>query len=303
MKQKRSLAMLISSMVIFGTIGIFRRYLPISSPLLAFLRGGIGALFLLALKAVLTRRQKAAATTGKDDAAALEKDAAPLLTVDQKLLWFAIPGALIGLNWVALFEAYRFTTVAIATLCYYMAPTLVILFSPLVLREKLTGKKILCAVFAVFGMALISGVFGGGGAGGSTGILLGLAAAALYATVILINKKAPEADTYEKTIIQLGAAAVCLVPYLLLTGGFAVEQMSLTIVLLLITVGIVHTGAAYALYFGSIKGLKAQTVALLSYIDPVVALLLSAVLLGETLGITGIIGAVLILGACLVSEI
>lgn len=285
MKERKALAMITATMVIFGTIGIFRRWIPVSSAFLAFARGVIGALFLFVI-AKLRRSGHSG-----------------MLSVRQKLLWFGIPGTLIGLNWVLLFEAYRYTSVSIATLCYYMAPTIVILLSPLVLQEALTGRKILCALTAVIGMVLISGVFSDHGNTGYAGILLGLGAAMLYSMVILINIKAPEADVYEKTTIELAAAALVLLPYILVSEGFSLSGIAPSSIVLILFVGIVHTGIAYALYFAGIPHLKAQTTALFSYIDPVTALFLSAVLLHEPLSGTGLLGAVLILGSAVLSEL
>ena len=135
------------------------------------------------------------------------------------------------------------------------------------------------------------------------GILFGVCAAILYATVIILNKKLKEISAYEKTIMQLGTAAVVVIPYIFLTEDITVlTGTPLTAIMLLIT-GIVHTGIAYALYFNSMKDLKAQTVAIFSYIDPAVAILLSAFILKEGMDIYGIIGAVLILGSAMLSEI
>ena len=282
---KKSYVMIISSMLIFGTIGIFRRYIPISSGLLAFSRGLLGGAFLLLF--VLARGRKLGHIEGK------------------KLLLLALTGAVMGMNWICLFEAYNYTAVSTATMCYYMQPTIVILLSPLVLRERLTPKKLICAAAAIVGMVFVSGMIEGGGiqAQDMKGILYGLAAAALYATVVIMNKKVQVDDDYEKTIIQLISAAVILIPYLLVTEGFSDIKLDALAVGMVLVVGIVHTGIAYALYFGSMKGLKAQSVAVLSYIDPVFALVLSAMVLGEKLSAFGIFGAVLVIGSAIVSEI
>ena len=154
------------------------------------------------------------------------------------------------------------------------------------------------------GMVFVSGMTEGGGIQTQdiTGILYGLAAAALYATVVIMNKKVQIDDDYEKTIIQLVSAAVILIPYLLLTEDFSKISLDTLAVVMVLIVGIVHTGMAYALYFGSMKGLKAQSVAVLSYIDPVFALILSAIVLGEKLSAFGILGAVLVIGSAIVSE-
>jgi drug/metabolite transporter (DMT)-like permease len=103
--------------------------------------------------------------------------------------------------------------------------------------------------------------------------------------------------------MQLGTAAIAILPYTLLTENFADITFTPVAVCMLFFVGIVHTGIAYTLYFGSMSGLKTQTIALFSYIDPVVAIILSAVILQENIGLWGVIGAVMVLGSTMVSEL
>ena len=225
--------------------------------------------------------------------------------IKNNLLILLLSGAAIGFNWIFLFEAYNYTTVATATLTYYLAPFFVMLASPFLLKEKLTVKQFLCLIGAIIGMVFVSGVVKNGipEADELKGILFGLGAAILYASVIILNKKLREISAYEKTVMQLGTAAVVVVPYIFLTEDLTQLTFTpMTVVMLLIT-GIVHTGIAYALYFNSMKDLKAQTVAIFSYIDPAVAILLSAFILKEGMDIYGIIGAVLILGSAMLSEI
>lgn len=281
----RSLAMFVLSMLIFGTIGVFRRYLPVSSAFLAFSRGMLGSLFLLLFMKL----------TGKGRGERLSL---------RQTLWLALSGAAMGINWILLFEAYNYTTVAVATLCYYMQPTIVMLLSPLIFREKLTGKKVLCAVIAVGGMILVSGVTGAQSAGkeGMRGILLGLGAALFYSIVIIMNKKAPGLEAYRKTTVQLFSAGLVMIPYLLLTGGKGEGPFTPATVLLLAVVGLVHTGVAYVLYFGSMDGLRTQSIAIFSYIDPVSALIFSAVFLREPLTPMNLIGALMIIGSAVASE-
>jgi drug/metabolite transporter (DMT)-like permease len=154
-------------------------------------------------------------------------------------------------------------------------------------------------------MVLVSGVISGEktDSGNILGILFGLGAAILYATVVIINKMIRGIDPYQKTVIQLFSAGMVMVPYILLKGEFCFVTPDFITIILLLIVGLVHTGIAYVLYFGSMDGLKAQSVAILSYIDPVSALLFSALLLKEPLNTYGIIGAVLIIGSAIVSEI
>ena len=282
---RRSVIMIVASMLIFGTIGLFRRYIPCTSAFLAFVRGILGGLLLL----VFTRIRK------KDTGEKLPR---------QAMIWLAVSGAVIGINWMLLFEAYNHTTVAVATLCYYMQPPIVMLVSPLLFRERLTKRKAICAVIAVIGMVLVSGVIesGGAGTGNLKGVLLGLGAAVCYASVIIMNKKITGVDAYRKTTIQLLCAGLVMVPYMLLTDGFGKTEFSAGTIALLVIVGIVHTGFAYVLYFGSMDGLKAQSIAMLSYIDPVTALLLSALVLREPLSVAGVVGAGMIIGSAVAAE-
>ncbi|MBQ2747835.1 MAG: EamA family transporter [Firmicutes bacterium] len=278
--------MLISAMFIWGTIGIFRKYIPLPSSTLAFVRGFIGTIFLILL--ILVKREK------------IQWSA-----VKANLFMLIASGAFIGFNWILLFESYRYTSVATATLCYYMAPIIVILASPFILREKLTVKKLICVAVALSGMVLVSGVIGVEftGAGEFKGIFFGLGAALFYATVMLMNQKIRNIPAYDKTIMQLASAAIVVLPYTLLTEDLTGITYTPFIILMILILGIVHTGIAYALYFGSMDNLKAQTIALFSYIDPITAIILSATLLREGMGAMEAVGAVLVLGATIVSEL
>lgn len=285
MKSDRSkaTATLVSSMLVFGTIGVFRRFIPVSSAFLAFFRGMTGGLFLLVFTAF----------SGKGKGERISRKSLALLIVS---------GALIGFNWMLLFEAYNYTTVAVATLCYYMQPTIVMLLSPLLFKESLTIRKTVCAVVALVGMALVSGVFETSGNTDIRGVAFGLGAAVLYATVVMMNKKTTGVNAYRKTTIQLLSAGAVMVPYLLFTDGYGGLEFSVSTVVLLLVVGVIHTGIAYVMYFGSMEALNVQTVAILSYLDPVLATLFSAFLLKEPLSLLNLAGAVMIIGSAIISE-
>ena len=276
----------ILSMFIYGTIGLFVRFIPLPSSVIAFTRGVIGSLFLLLV--LLLKRSR---LSGK--------------AIRAVLPWLCFTGSMLGFNWILLFESYRYTTVATATLCYYMAPIFLVLLSPFVFKERMTLRKVLCVLAALLGMVFVSGAARGGlpAAGELKGVLLALSAAVLYALIVISNKKFGGLSAYERTIMQLIISAIVLLPYNSLTGAFAGAALSARTVFLLLTVGIVHTGVAYFLYFGSMENLKSQTLAILSYIDPVVAVLLSALILREPLSLLDVLGAVLILGAALICEL
>lgn len=276
--------MLIASMCIFGTIGIFRRYLPLPSSLVALVRGMIGTVFLLMVVFVQKRR--------------FDKE-----VIRKNILLLLLSGTAIGFNWIFLFEAYCYTSVAVATLCYYLAPILVILSAPVVLKDKPTVRQVLCAVAALCGMIPVSGVMDAGvGIGSLKGLFYGIGAAILYASVILMNKKMTDINAYDKTVFQLFFATITLLPYVLATESISALRLTLPSVLLLLTVGIIHTGLAYWMYFSSIQALKAQTAALWSYLDPVLAIILSTVLLKEPMSPAAWVGAAVILGSAYLCE-
>lgn len=285
-KKSNAKISLISAMAIFGTIGIFRKYIPLPSGIVACARGILGVAFLLAFIKV-------------------KKIKMDFESIRKHLKILVFSGAFIGLNWVLLFESYRYTSVAVATLCYYMAPIFVMIVSPILLKEKLSGKKAVCVLVALIGMIFVSGVLDGGISDLSElkGVLFGLGAAALYASVVMMNQKLRAVPTYDKTIMQLGVAAAVLIPYIFVTEDLSAVVLTPVIILMTLVVGIVHTGIAYAMYFGSMNDLKAQTVALFSYIDPIVAIILSALFLKEPMTVYSGIGAVLVLGATMISEL
>ena len=312
----KSLAFLTGSMVIFGTIGLFRRFIDMPSSVLAMARGFIGTIFLLVVLIILKQLRanrnikesnSALSGTNREIAPSKGKFLSNLLdtkAISTNLVKLLVSGAMIGLNWILLFEAYRYTTVSIATLCYYMSPIFVVLLSPIFLKCRYTLKKIICTICALFGMVLVSGVISGNSLSGTAfiGILFGLGAAILYASVVIINQKISAIGAFDKTIIQLLTAAVITIPYILLTGDYKDVSLTPISILLVIFVGLVHTGVAYMLFFKSMDNLEAQTVALFGYIDPVIALILSALILKEHMGLAEIIGAILILGSAIFSE-
>jgi RarD protein len=278
MKEKISM---VFSMVIFGTIGIFVNYIGLPSGVIAAFRGITGAVVILAVMLITGR---------KIDFKAV-KDKLPVLLAS---------GVAIGFNWILLFEAYRFTGIPVATVCYYTAPIIVVIASTFVFKEKLKAKQIICVLIALIGVALVSGVFQSDSSK-ITGVLCGLGAAGLYASVMIMNKFMGNVEVYERTVIQLASAGLVVLPYAL----FTMEDISLNpkSAILLIIVGVVHTGFAYLLYFGAIKKLKNQTVAILSYIDPASAIILSSIVFMQLPTVYEFIGVVLIMSAAILSEI
>ena len=260
------------AMTIFGTIGLFVKFIELPSTVIALSRGALGTLFLLLVLKLLKRRINTA-------------------SVKSNFKHLVIAGVALGLNWIFLFEAYRLTSVATATLAYYMAPIILILLSPILLHERIPLGKWICVICALFGMSLISGVWEGSENVALDGITMGLIAACFYASVVINNKFLKGLDPYDSSIVQLAVAAIVLLPYVLFTVDFSVLKPDTTTIGLTLAVGILHTGVAYWLYFSALPKLEAARIAIFSYIDPAIAILLSVFVLMEPMTTAGVIGA------------
>ncbi|MEH7416988.1 DMT family transporter [Neobacillus drentensis] len=275
----------ILSMIIFGTIGLVIRYIDLSSRETAFLSSSIGCLFLL----LVFLNQRKTFTWKK-----IKSNALVLLA----------SGIALGGNWIFLYQSYDYTSLANATLGYYFAPVFVMLLSPIVLKEQLPIKKLICIVIAVIGMMFIVGNgISASGKDDVLGIILGLVAAAFYAALMLLNKFIKDIDRLEVTIIQLATTAFILIPYVLITEGFNILNISIPSIPFIILLGVVNTGVGFWLYFSGMEKLKGQSIAMLSYVDPFVAILISGLILQEQFTQLQIIGGLLLLGSTFISEL
>ncbi|MBQ4645283.1 MAG: EamA family transporter [Clostridia bacterium] len=277
--------MLIVSMTIFGTIGLFVRNIPLPSSEIALYRAVLAAILIGAF--LLVTKQKI-----------------PFAKIKKEIPLLVLSGVAMGFNWILLFEAYKYTTVSVATLSYYFAPVIVTVACPILFKEKMGAKQIICFVMSTLGIVLITGI--GDLSQGSShikGILFGLGAATLYATVILLNKFTKTVDGIHRTFMQFLSAIAVLVPYVLLTDGVNIGTLNGRGWAFLLVIGLVHTGITYCLYFSSLKEMSGQKVAILSYIDPLVAVLISVVVLKEPLTPLQALGGLMILGFTLWNEI
>lgn len=282
---KRARLSLILSMAIFGTLAPFVRNVSVSSGELALYRAVLATILIGTF--LLVTGQKL-----------------PLKSLGIELFLLLFSGIAMGFNWILLFEAYKYTTVAISTLSYYFAPVIVTIVCPFLFKEKLTGKQILCFVLSTAGLSLVIGIHNLGKGGNDTiGILFGLGAAVLYATVILLNKFIKGVTGIHRTFLQFVAAILVLIPYVAFTGGFHLSSLNGTGWICLLVVGLVHTGITYCLYFSSLKELPGQETAILSYIDPLVAVIIGVVVLGEPLSWQQLAGGAMILGFTLWNEL
>lgn len=279
--------MFITVMILWGSIGLFVKNINLSSSEIALFRGAIGSIFLLITSFFIKQKFN-------------------LKTTKKNLFILVLSGAALGFNWIFLFESYQYTTISNATLSYYFAPIIVMVLAPLILKESWTWKKGLSIVIALIGLFLVvqpeSGVVSAS-YNHLVGISYGLLAAAFYASVVLMNKFIKGLSDFETTVMQLTIASLVLFPYVFATEYMTYGELDLTSFVLLAILGIIHTGFAYLLYFSSLQKLKAQTIGVFSYIDPISAVIMAAIILNESMSVAQIIGGIFILGSTLLSEI
>ncbi|MEG0855931.1 MAG: DMT family transporter [Terrisporobacter sp.] len=276
---------LMSAMLVWGSIGIFVKNIDFTSSQIALVRAVVGATFLIVFS--LITKQK------------INKE-----TIKSNFLILIACSICLAFNWIFLFQAYNYTTVSTATICYYLAPIIVMFLSPFIFKEKLTFVKVSCIIAAMLGMLCIAGLEKNSGGGNNIiGILYGLGAACFYASVVIFNKFLKNISGIESSLIQLLVAALFLIPYVLLTDGISFTGITTMSIGLLLTVGIVHTGIAYLIYFSVIQDIPSQTVAIYSYVDPISAIIMSAIILSESISLLQILGGILIIGSTFISEI
>lgn len=276
---------LIFSMMLFGTIGTLSRYINMPSSIICLGRAFFGVITILIL---LSARKE------KPDTEAIRRN----------FRWLLLSSTLMCCNWICQFEAYKYTTIATGTLCYYMQPVFYIIAGAVVLKEKLTVKKICCVAVAFGGMILVSGVLQIGlHFSELKGVVFGVSGGFFYAMVVLINKYMKDILPVNTTIMQLALVSVIMLPYSAATGAFGEVSITTVGIICLLILGVLHTGIGYIIYFDAVNKLPTQTVGILSYIDPVEAVMLSAFFLKEPISIFTVTGAVMILGAAAVSEL
>lgn len=276
---------IIISMAVFGTLPLFVKNISLPPGEIALFRALIASAVIILYKLLTAEKLQ-------------------FSRIKKELPILFLSGAAMAFNWIFLFKAYHYTSVSIATLSYYFAPVIVMIASPILFKEKLSRKQIICFIMATIGLVMIIGVSSANQSHGNfIGIAFGLAAAVLYATVILLNKHIKSVTGIDRTLIQFFAAIIIILPYIYLTSGIHITSLDRWSLINLLVLGTIHTGITYCLYFSSLKDLKGQEAAIFSYIDPLVAIILSVMVLNESMSLVQILGGLMILGFTLFNEL
>lgn len=277
----RSYGKYLASLLLFGSNGIVASGISLPSTQIVLLRTLLGAALLVVV--LLVSRQPLVGREHPRQVAAL-----------------AVSGGALGVSWVFLFQAYRLVGVGTSTLLYYLGPVIVMALAPLLLHERLGAPKLACFAAVLLGAYLVVSQ-GSGGLGPARGVLCGLGAAAFYAVMVIAGKGSHNVGGLEAATIQLVASFVVVALYTPFAGALQpVAPSSLPMVAML---GLVNTGLGCYLYFSAMGRLSVQSVSVLGYLEPVSAVLLSAILLAEPLGPGRILGAVLVLGGAMACEL
>lgn len=272
-------------MLIFGSIGLFVKNIDLSSSEIALFRGAIGSALLIGVSFFVKQKVN-------------------FKTTKRNFLLLLLSGSALGFNWIFLFESYQYTTISNATLSYYFAPVFVMILAPFLLKEQWTGRKGFSIIIAIIGLFLVVQPDAGLNSQSYNhlaGIGYGLLAAAFYAGVILMNKFIKDLSDFETTVMQLSIASIVLFPYVWMTENVNLVDLSGKSVMFIVVLGIVHTGLAYLLYFSALKKLTGQTIGVFSYIDPIAAVIMAAIILNESMSVMQVTGGFCILGSTLLS--
>ena len=191
-------------------------------------------------------------------------------------------GVALVANWVALFHAYAYVGIAVATVVYHVQPFMLVLAAALG-GEAIGWRKLPWMLLALAGVVLSSGM-GTDGVAPATqhigapvwGVLLALAAAALYTVTVVSTRRVKGIAPAQIAMVQMlagGAALALWSAPVLLQGLQRTNQVPLaqTVICVLI-VGLVHTSLMYGLMYGAFQRLGAAPIAMLSFIYPAIAL-------------------------------
>lgn len=289
-KRERLKLILISAT--FGTVGLFTHFIPLSSAAIVFYRALLGGAFIVAMIKL----------SGKD---------VNIKSMRDNLVVLVFTGFFMALNWVLQFEAFKVSSVAIGTVCYNMMPIFLLIIASFVFNERITLKSGICILVATIGVILVSNVINVGIKSHEVlGCVYGILGAIFYALIVTFNRKLNQIETHDKVIFQFAFSALIMAIYvgLIEKKSFFIDsslprnEIILGIASMLI-LSFLHTGFCYVHYFNAVSRLKAETVAILTYIDPVVALFLSYFVLKEDMTALQFLGAVLILGSTLFNEL
>lgn len=270
----------IAALLLFGTNGIVASGIGLPSYEIVLFRAGLGALFLVSAFCVLRTPQ--------------------LLKDPRKLGLIALSGVSMGACWLFAYMGYSEAGVGLTSLLFALGPVVVMALSPLLFGDGLRKRTIIGFLAVLAGVVLANG--GKLDSGAAIGIVHGICSALAYASMIILSKKAGDADGLESSTVQLVAAFATAAVGMALSGtGIQIPDSSDIAPALIL--GLVNTGIGSYLYFSAVTNLSAQSVAVCSYVEPVTAVVMAAMVLGESMVVVQWAGALLVIGGAVFCEV
>lgn len=271
-----------ASLILFGSNGVVANAIDLQSFQIVYLRTGIGSLMLVAL--LLVSRKPLAARSHPRD-----------------LLFVVLSGVAMGVGWLLLYEAYRRMGVGLSSLLYYCGPIIVMALSPVLFHERLTVRKMACFAVVLLGLVLVNGAVAGT-APDVAGIALSVGSAVALAFLIVLNKKGPAITGLENAAWQLLSSFLIVAVFTVVRDGTPLVQVAVGQWPYVLFLGLVNTGLGCYFYFSRFNALPTQSVATLGYLEPLTAVALGVMALGEPMGLLQALGVVLIIGGAIACE-
>lgn len=273
-------------MILWGSLGVFTKSIPLSALSLAFLRAFIALPVLFLAMKVKTGVHKKSVLSFR------------------QLKPYLLSGAILGFGWLTLFYGFKHTSIASAVIIYNMCPVYVIIAAPLLLKEKIMPLQIAVIIISFTGLLFIVGSNLTEGSS-LVGILLSGLSGIMYACIVMLNRSIKErVENRTATFFQILTAALVLLPFVLIDGEiFRITGMDIKAWIFLVLLGAVHTGLAYTLFFSVYESMKSLEIVSFSYLEPLFAIVFSLIFLGETLMPLQIAGGVMILGSTYAAEL
>ncbi|MFZ2314898.1 MAG: EamA family transporter [Gammaproteobacteria bacterium] len=259
---------LILSMILWGTLGLFVLWSGMAAVDVAFYRCLIGALVMGCW--MIKSKEK--------------------IEIDKNFPVVALAGICLVLNWIFLFKSFQVSSITIGNMSYYLQPVILIILGIFFYNEKVSFKQWIFILLALCGVLLTMDLHQLNSPNVVLGATFALFAALLYSFVTLLMKRV-NLSYFKVIFIQLSIGMLILLPFV------HFQPLSLVAIVCLVVIGTVHTLLAYFLYYGAIKKTDLTKVAILSYLDPIVAIASDILFFNRQLDVYQIIGIFLTFGA------
>ena len=200
-------------------------------------------------------------------------------------------GIIMALHWTTFMQSVQVASVAVGTITFSTFPLFVTFIEPVLFKEKLKVKSIICALLMLLGVSILVPPDGGGAT--VSGIVAGMVSALTYAILSLLNRRF--SSRYAGSVVcfyEQSIATLALIPFMLAAPPAVTGKD----ILLLVVLGVFCTALAHSLFVSSFKKVRVQTAGIISGgMESVYGILLAFLLLGEPPTAREIIGGCVVI--------